>query len=153
LPKDWFVNPQVLGEFYEKFKDRSPDEIRQFSFEQGLRLGQKIAEEINIKTDSIENIAALLSAVLKHEPTAKIVQVDRDKVLLRNSGFCPLMVAATSLDLPWLWFCEVLGWPFFHGLASAVNPKIDLRMTSRRSKGDPHCDHLFAKGEGRLILP
>lgn len=86
MPEDWFVNPQVLGEFYEKFKDRTPEEIRRFSFEQGLRLGQKLAGEIGIKTDSIENIAALLSVVLKHEPTAKIVQWRRTRCCCATQG-------------------------------------------------------------------
>jgi hypothetical protein len=64
---------------------------------------------------------------------------------------CPVMAACLSLNLPWGWMCEVLGWPFFHGLASAVNPKVDLRMVRRRMKGDPYCDHLFEMGEGKLI--
>ncbi|MBS7623355.1 hypothetical protein KEJ39_06750 [Candidatus Bathyarchaeota archaeon] len=60
MPEDWFVNPQVLGEFYERFRDRPPEEIRRFSFEQGLRLGGWLAKEIDIKTDGVEDIAALL---------------------------------------------------------------------------------------------
>jgi hypothetical protein len=152
LPEDWFVNPQVLGSFYEKFKAKSPEEINKFSFDQGLELGRTLAREMGIETRDLKGLSTLLRAVLKHEPTAKIIEMN-DKVLLRNSGFCPLMVAATSLNLPWSWFCEVLGWPFFHGLASAVNPKVDLKMIHRRAKGDPYCDHLFELGEGRLILP
>ena len=46
---------------------------------------------------------------------------------------------------------RVLGWPFFHGLASAVNPKIGLKMVAWRGKGAPYCDHLFEIGEERLI--
>jgi len=153
LPEDWFVNPQVLGKFYNEFKDKPPEEIRKFSFNQGLEVGRSLAKEIGIKTNDAQGISTLLSAVLKHEPTAKVTQIDTHKVLLRNAGFCPLMVAATSLNLPWSWFCEVLGWPFFHGLASAVNPKINLKMIQRRAKGDPCCDHLFEIGEGKLILP
>jgi len=153
LPGDWYVNPLVLGEFYEKFKDRSKKEIQEYSFKQGLTLGKRVAEQLGIKGGGGEAIAAVLREVLKDEPTAEIVSVEKDRVLLRNSGFCPLMTAALSLGLPWTWLCEVLGWPFFHGLASAVNPKIDLKMVKRRAKGDPCCDHLFEVGEGRLILP
>lgn len=153
IPADWFVNPQVLGDFYERFKDRSPEEIRRFSYEQGIALGRSIIEQRGIKGDDEKAIAALLRAVLRDEPTAKILKVGEGKVLLRNSGFCPLMTACLSMNLPWTWMCSVLGWPFFHGLASAVNPRVDLSMTKRRAKGDPYCDHLFEIGEGRLILP
>jgi len=59
------------------------------------------------------------------------------------------MTAALSLNLPWTWLCEVLGWPFFHGLASAVNPKFDMTMVKRREKGDSCCEHLFQMGEGK----
>ena len=153
LPKDWFVNPQVLGEFYEKFKDKPREEIIKFSFNQGLALGRDVIKQLGIKGNDEKAIAAVLREVLKDEPTAKIIRVEEGKVLLRNSGFCPLMTAALSLGLPWTWLCEVLGWPFFHGLASAVNPRIDLKMIKRRAKGDPYCDHLFELGTGKLILP
>jgi len=153
LPRDWFVNPQVLSEFYERFKDAPPEEIKRFSYNQGLALGRSIVERLKIEGDDGEAIAAVLREALRDEPTARIVHVGKRSVLLRNSGFCPLMTAALSLGLPWAWLCEVLGWPFFHGLVSAVNPKVDMKMIRRRAKGDPCCDHLFEVGEGRLILP
>ena len=89
IPADWFVNPQVLKEFYERFKDRPPEEIRRFSYEQGLALGRSIIRQKGIKGNDEKSIAALLRVVLKDEPTAKILKVGEGKVLLRNSGFCP----------------------------------------------------------------
>ena len=153
LPGDWFVNPQVLADFYHRYKDRPPDEIKKFSYDQGLSLSKKLIDELGIKGNDERAIAELLRAVLRDEPTAKIISIAEGKVLLRNSGFCPLMTACLSLNLPWAWLCENLGWPFFHGLASSVNPKVNLSLIKRRAKGDPYCDHLFEIGEGRLILP
>jgi hypothetical protein len=153
IPGDWFVNPKVLGEFYRKYKNHPIEDIRRVSFEQGLAFGRHIKGQLGIKGDDVEAIAAVLRAVLKDEPTAKVMGVEKGRVLLRNSGFCPLMTACQSMNLPWTWLCSALGWPFFHGLASAVNPKVDLTMTMRREKGAPHCDHIFEIGEGRLILP
>ena len=154
LPEDWYVNPQVLGEFYERFKDTPKDEIKEFSFKQGLILGKMVIEQKGIKGDDEGALASLLREILKEEPTAEVLYVGEGKVLLRNSGFCPLMTAAISLNLPWTWLCEVLGWPFFHGLASAVNPRVNMRMIRRRQKGDPCCEHLFEiEGEGKLIIP
>ena len=149
---DWFVNPQTLAGFHKRFRDEKPEIIRKHSYEGGLALGRKLIQQLGIEGDDEEAIAALLREVLQFEPTAQILSVGDGKVLLRNSGFCPVMAACLSLDLPWGWMCEVLGWPFFHGLASAVNPKVDLSMVNRRLKGNPYCDHLFEIGEGRLIL-
>jgi len=153
IPGDWFVNPKVLGEFYSKYKTHPIEEIRKVSFEQGLAFGRSMKTQLGIAGDGIENVAEVLKAVLKDEPTAKITSLDRGRIMLRNSGFCPLMTACLSMNLPWTWLCSALGWPFFHGLASAVNAKVNLTMTKRREKGDPHCDHIFEIGEGRLILP
>jgi len=153
IPGDWFVNPKVLGEFYSKYKNYPIKEIRKISFEQGLEIGRSVKEKLRIKSDDIEAVAAVLKTVLKDEPTAKIMGVQEGKVLLRNSGFCPLMTACLSMNLPWTWLCSALGWPFFHGLASAVNSKVNLTLIKRREKGDPHCDHVFEIGEGRLVLP
>ena len=143
LPEDWYVNPRVLAEFYERFKDRPREEIKGFSFGQGLALGLEVVERLGIEGDDEEAIAAVLREILRDEPTARIVYVREGEVLLRNSGFCPLMTAALSLDLPWAWLCEVLGWPFFHGIASAVNPEVDMEMAKWRGRGDPYCDHVF----------
>jgi hypothetical protein len=153
IPQDWFVNPNVLGEFYEKYRDHQPEEIRKVSFEQGVAVGRSVVQQLEIEGNDTEAVVAVLRSVLKDEPTAKIRSVEEGKILLRNSGFCPLMTACLSMNLPWKWLCSVLGWPFFHGLASAVNPKVDLVMTHRREKGDPYCDHIFKIGEGRLTIP
>jgi len=153
IPADWFVNPRALIEFYQKYKDLSSEEIKRFSYEQGLALGRSIIELHEIMGNDENAIAAVLKVVLRDEPSAKILSVGNGKVLLRNSGFCPLMTACLSLNLPWAWLCESLGWPFFHGLASAVDPRINLTMVKRRMKGDPYCDHVFEKGEGKIILP
>lgn len=153
IPGDWFVNPRVLGEFYARYKDHPVDEIRKVSFAQGLAFGSSLKDKLGIKGNDADAIAALLKFVLKDEPTARILKVENSKVLLRNSGFCPLMTACVSMSLPWVWLCSTLGWPFFHGLASAVNPMVNLTMTQRRERGDPYCDHIFEIGEGKLILP
>lgn len=55
LPEDWYVNPQVLGEFYERFKDTPKDEIKEFSFKQGLILGKIVIEQKGIKGDDEEH--------------------------------------------------------------------------------------------------
>lgn len=149
---DWFVNPQTLAEFHERFKDEQPEFIQKHSYEEGLALGRKLVEQLGIEGKDEQAIATVLQEVLQFEPTAQIVSVKEGRVLLRNSGFCPVMAACLSLNLPWGWMCEVLGWPFFHGLASAVNPKVDLIMVKRRMKGDPYCDHIFQIGEGRLTI-
>lgn len=153
IPEDWFINPTVLGEFYRRYRDYPLEEIRKVSYEQGLFVGRSTKERLGIEGDDIQAVAKVLKAILRGEPTAMILTDGKDRVLLRNSGFCPLMTACLSMNLPWTWLCSALGWPFFHGLTSAVNPKVNLTMTKRREKGDPHCEHIFEIGEGKLILP
>lgn len=153
IPSDWFVNPKVLGDFYRKYKDYPIEEIRKVSFEQGLAAGQAVKQKLGIKADDLDAVAAVLREVLKDEPTARVTSMEGGGVLLRNSGFCPLMTACASMNLPWTWLCGSLGWPFFHGLASAINQKVNLTFAKRREKGDPYCDHIFEIGEGRLIIP
>jgi hypothetical protein len=152
ITMDWFVNPQTLADFHHAFKDEKPEVIRKHSYDEGLALGRQLVEQLGIEGDDEKAIASVLAEVLRFEPTAEIISVGKGSVLLRNSGFCPVMAACLSLNLPWGWMCEVLGWPFFHGLASAVNPRVDLSMVRRRLKGDPYCDHLFEIGQGRLII-
>ncbi len=152
IPGDWFVNPKVLEEFYRKYKNLDVKEIRKVSFNQGLELGQTLKKQLDLHGEDTTAIANLLRAVLKDEPTAKVT-TEKGRVLLRNSGFCPLMTACLSMNLPWTWLCSALGWPFFHGLASAINPRVDLTMTKRREQGAPYCDHVFEIGEGKLIIP
>jgi hypothetical protein len=153
IPGDWFSKPNVLGEFYRMHRNRPIEDIRKVSFEEGLAFGHMLKEKMGIKGDDAEAMASLLKVVLKDEPTAKIISVEKRKVVLRNSGFCPLMTACLSMNLPWTWLCSSLGWPFFHGLVSSVNPKVNLTMSKRREKGDPYCEHVFEIGEGKLILP
>jgi hypothetical protein len=153
IPGDWFVNPRVLDEFHKKYGGYPTGEIRKVSYEQGLAFGRSIKAELDLKGEDIETLAIVLRAAMRDEPTAKIMGVEEGRIHLRNSGFCPLMTACLSMNLPWTWLCSVLGWPFFHGLAAAVNPMIDLTMTKRREKGDPYCDHIFEIGEGKLIIP
>ena len=70
LPEDWYVNPRVLAEFYERFKDRPREEIKGFSFGQGLALGLEVVERLGIEGDDEEAIAAVLREILRDEPTA-----------------------------------------------------------------------------------
>lgn len=118
-----------------------------------MAVGRSIMEQLGMKGEDTETIASVLKSVLRDEPTARILSADEGKVVLRNLGFCPLKTACLSMNLPWEWLCSVLGWPFFYGLASAVNPKANLTMTRRRERGDPCCDHIFEIGEGKLIIP
>jgi hypothetical protein len=153
IPGDWFTNPKVLEEFYKQYRNYPVEEIRRVSFEQGLAFGRSMKVQLGLEGDDVETLATVLRAVLRDEPTAKVMSVEGGRVHLRNSGFCPLMTVSLSMNLPWTWLCNGLGWPFFHGIASAVNPKMNLTMTKRREKGDPYCDHIFEVGEGKLIIP
>jgi hypothetical protein len=136
------LDPKVLVDFYEKFKDKPPEAVRKIAFKQGMAAGRAIVQQMNIKGKDVAAIADIVGVVLKDEPLAEIEVYD-NKVRLKNEGFCPLMYVSTSLNVPWDWACRNMGWPFFHGLGAAIIPDIDLRIIKWRNKGDPYCDHVY----------
>ena len=131
--------------FYKKYNDQPQEEAREFAYQQGKMFGNSLREKMNIKGDDVKSLADVLKAVLKYEPTAKI-EIQGDKVHLINEGFCPVMETSLALNLPWEKMCRIMGWPFFTGLAHAVNPNfvfITPEELKWRLKDDSYCFHIF----------
>ena len=136
------LGPKVLKKFYEEFKDKPPEAVKKISFEQGVKVGNALLQQMDVKGDDLARIQALLRVIAANEPTVEI-EISNNKTYLRNKGFCPFMTACLALNLPWDWFCPNFGWPFFHGLGAAVNPNTELKVIKWRYKGDPYCDHVY----------
>ncbi|MFQ6085378.1 MAG: hypothetical protein ACE5OY_03820 [Candidatus Bathyarchaeia archaeon] len=135
-------DPRKLKKFYKDFKDRSPEVAKKISLERGIKIGHSIAQEAKIKGDDLNAIAAVFREFLRSEPTAKVETLG-DRVRIRNRGFCPVMASSMSLNIPWQWLCERLGWPLFIGIARGINPHAEMTMMKYRHRGDPYCQHLF----------
>ena len=131
--------------FYKDYKDKPEEEAKAFAYQQGKTFARALMEKMSIKGNNLESIAAVLREVLKYEPTAR-VEVHGDEIHLINEGFCPVMETSLAFNLPWEKMCRIMGWPFFTGLAHAINPNavfITPEELKWRLKGDPYCFHIF----------
>jgi len=132
--------------FYRNFKNKPENEAKEYAYQQGKKFGRALKEKMNIHGTDIEALAEVLRAVLKYEPTVR-VEIHDGEIHLINEGFCPVMETALAFNLPWGRMCRIMGWPFFTGLAQAVNSNIEFIAPEQlkwRLKGDLYCFHIFA---------
>ena len=129
-------------EFYGKYCG-DPEEGKRAAFMYGIELGNLLKKKIDDPKQDLETVAALLNLfqdTVQGEPNAK---VEKGKVLMTCSGFCPVMRAAMTLNLPWIWLDENLAWPMTRGLASVIIPGIKLTVPLTKSRGDSKCIYIF----------
>jgi hypothetical protein len=74
------------------------------------------------------------------ENELEIVEDTPDKVMLRNSGFCPLS-ANPQEDLTPEMCLSSMGHE--HKACEIINPKLKLSVPSLRSAGQPYCEYVF----------
>jgi hypothetical protein len=130
------------SEFYKRFRN-APEAAKKQAFELGQEMGRMLVKEFNIKGNDVKSIAAVLNALVGRITVEAPARIEDNKVIISNRAFCPIMLSSMSLNLPWLWLCPNLAWPFMQGAASVVNPLVRLTVPSWRAKGDPVCDHVF----------
>jgi hypothetical protein len=131
--------------FYEKYHD-NPSEAREVARETGLEIGRNLLNKIKTQAGNLETVAAVLNEFQKEvqgDPNAK---VEDGKVTMRCTGFCPIMRAALTLNIPWEWLDSNFAWPMIEGIASYVVPNIKLRLPYAKSRGDPECLYIFETG-------
>jgi len=136
---------EYARKFYKDYKDRPEEEAKEFAYQQGKAFARTIIKKLSLSGNDAKVIAEVLKTVLKFEPTAR-VETHGDKVHLINEGFCPVMETSLAFSLPWEKMCRIMGWPFFTGLAHAVNPDVVFITPEElkwRLKGDPYCFHVF----------
>jgi hypothetical protein len=129
-------------EFYEKYENNHTD-ARKVAREIGLGIGRQLLQRLNIQGGSLEAVAAVLNEFQKEvqgEPNA-LVQ-DR-KVIMRCTGFCPIMRTALTLNIPWKWLDDNFALPLVEGIASYIISDIKLRLPQMKSRGDSECLYIF----------
>lgn len=99
----------------------------------------------NIQGDDLEAIAAILNAAMK-AVMAGSSRIEENRVIMLNTGFCPIMRASMSLGLPWEWLDTSFAWPWLEGIVSNIRPDIKLTIQSARCRGDKACVHVFEIG-------
>lgn len=129
-------------EFYEKYES-DPESGRKEAYKKGRELGWDLLKNLTNPKKDLDTIVRLLNEFQKSvqgSPTAKVVG---GKIVMECSGFCPIMRAAITMNLPWLWLDENLAWPLLEGLVSAQMPQLKLDIVEMKSKGDNSCIYVF----------
>lgn len=134
-----FIQPNV---FYEQFKGDA-EAAKRRAFQLGQEMGLSLIEKQKTRERNLEALASILNKfqrMVQGEPNAR---VEGDTVTMRCKGFCPIMRAALTLNIPWQWLDENYALPMFHGMASLFEPDMKIRLLSAKRKGDPECHYLF----------
>ncbi|MBN2334254.1 hypothetical protein JXL21_01760 [Candidatus Bathyarchaeota archaeon] len=128
--------------FYEQYKDDA-EAARKQAFLIGREIGQSLIEKQGIREKNLEALASILNEfqrMVQGEPNAR---VEGETLTMRCKGFCPIMRAALTLNIPWQWLDYNYALPMFHGMASLIVPGMTIKLLSAKSKGDPECLYLF----------
>lgn len=130
------------AEFYRRFRD-DPSAGKEAAFQIGQEMGQALKRKNNIQGEDLEAVAEILNATMRAVKGEETARAEGDKVTMRNTGFCGVMRAAITLNLPWEWLDTNFAWPWLEGIVSIIRPDIKLRIPSARCRGNKVCIHLF----------
>jgi len=131
-------------EFYERFKN-DPEAAKKTAFKIGQEFSQILLQRLGVHGDGLETVVKVLNEfqrTVQGDPNAK---VEGDKITMHCSGFCPIMRAALTLNIPWAWLDSNFAWPMIGGIASYIMPDINLRVPSTKNRGDPACIYIFER--------
>lgn len=134
-----FFSPK---KFYEEFKNK-PEMARKSAFQRGVNMGQELKQKHSIQGKDLEAIAEILNITMKVVKGVPSAKVEGGKVIMQNTGFCVIMRAALTLNIPWEWLDNNFARPWLEGIVSTIIPGIKLRMPSARCRGDSNCIHIF----------
>ena len=130
-------------EFYEQFKN-DPEAARREAFQVGLEMGQVLRQRYHVQGEGLQGVVELLNAFGRSVRALEAsAEVEGEKVVMRNSGFCAVMRAALTLNIPWEWLDNNFAWPMLEGMVSLIGPEIKMRVSSARCRGDAACMHIF----------
>lgn len=144
-----FVEPQMatIGYMmanYQRFADDALKVASNYFYELGKIIGKSFKEKMDITESDAEAVAKVLSAVLE-QATGIVIkpEVEGNKIIFVNEGFCPVMEAVKLLNAPWDIVCYNYSWKWFEGVAAGVNPNIKMEVPESRVRSDKCCRHIF----------
>lgn len=106
-------------------------------------MGRVLKDKYNIHGDDLRAVAEILGAAMRTERGEHSIRVDGGKVTMCNTGFCPVLQAALTLDVNWEWLDTNFAWPWLEGIVSLIRPDIKLNTPTARCRGDTACIHSF----------
>lgn len=133
------------SDFYQKYRD-DVGAARKAAFQIGQKMGRMMIQKDGIKGNDLGAVADILNSAMRLVKGEQSARLENDKITMRNTGFCAIMRAALTLDIPWEWLDSNFAWPWLEGIASIVRPDIRLSVSSARCRGDKVCVHVFEIG-------
>ena len=130
------------SEFYQNYKS-DVDTARKVAFQIGQKMGRTMAQRDGIKGNDLEAVADILNSAMRSVKGEQSARIENNEVVMQNKGFCAIMRAALTLDIPWEWLDSNFAWPWLEGIASVVRPDVRLSVSSARCRGDKACVHVF----------
>jgi hypothetical protein len=134
-----FIQPKI---FYEQFKEDT-EAAKKRAFQLGREIGQSLMEKQDIHEKNLQALSSVLNEfqrMVQGDPNAK---VEGNTITMHCRGFCPIMRAALTLNIPWQWLEDNYALPMFHGMTSLISPDMKIRLLLAKSKGDAECFYLF----------
>jgi hypothetical protein len=134
-----FIQPKA---FYDEYKD-DVEAAKKSAYQLGCEMGLSLMEKLGIRERSLESLASMLNEfqrMVQGEPNAR---VEGNTITMHCKGFCPIMRAALTLNIPWQWLDDNYALPMFYGMSSLIAPNMKIKLMSAKSKGDPVCLYHF----------
>lgn len=100
-------------------------------------------QKLGVKSGNLEALAVVLNEfqrMVQGEPNAR---VEGTRVTMSCTGFCPVMRAALTLNIPWTWLDVNMALPMFEGIVFQIMPGVTLRLPLAKSRGDSSCLYVF----------
>jgi len=130
------------AEFYRRFKN-DPSAGKKAAFQIGQEMGKALKIKNNIHGKDLEAVAKILNATMRTVQGEATAKVEGGTVTMWNTGFCGVMRAAITLNLPWEWIDTNFAWPWLEGIVSNIRLDTKLRIPSARCRGNKACIHVF----------
>ena len=134
-----FIDPKL---FYEQYKD-DVEASKKRAYQFGREIGESLFVKLGVKDRDLYSLSLIMNdfqRMVQGEPNA---HVEGKAIVMQCKGFCPIMRAALTLNIPWIWLDENYVLPMFDGMASLVDPDLKVRLVSAKSRGDAVCLYRF----------
>ena len=134
----------LLMEYHSRFGEYALEVSRLYFSHVGSTISKTIKKDIKITESDANAVAAVLDEYLMWRHDANLtIRIERNKVVMSNEGYCPVMEAVESINAPWELIDLSYNSPIFEGIAYGVNPNVRMDVTKRRYRGNKICEQVF----------
>ncbi len=134
--------PPSPKSFYEQYAGDT-EEAKMRAYEYGRSMGQNIMQAIGITDADLNGLVLVLNEFQRRVQGEPNARAEGSTIKMHCRGFCPVMRAALTHNIPWRWLDDNYALPMFHGLASLFVPGMRIRLLTAKNRGDAECLYLF----------